>query len=133
MSPPTVINPSSLPPPSGFSYAVSASGARTVYLAGHTAADSHGRIVGPGDVVAQFEQALHNLQVTVLAAGLQLAAVVKLTLYVTDVDGYRRRTKEIGAVYRRFLGEYYPAMTLIQVGRLWDEQAMIEIDGVALG
>jgi len=132
MSPATAINPAPLPRPSGFSYAISASGARTVHFAGHTAADAQGRIVGPGRLTAQFEQVLLNLQATSQAAELGLSQVVKLTLYVTDIQAYRAEVEQIGAIYRRFFGSHYPAMTLVQVQRLWDEEAMIEIDAVAV-
>ena len=132
MSPGKAINPASLPRPSGFSYAISSTGDRTVHFAGHTAADPHGRIVAPGDVVAQFEQVLLNLQATARAAGLELSDFVKLTFYVTDLAAYRAGAPEIGAIYRRYFGSYYPAMTLVQVQRLWDEQAVIEIEAVAV-
>jgi len=133
VSPATAINPGSLPRPSGFSYAVSATGERTVRFAGHTAVDGKGRIVGPGDVVVQFAQVLRNLQTTAAAAGLELSQVVKLTIYVTDVESYQGRAKEIGDIYRRTFGSHYPAMTLVPVPRLWDTQAMIEIEGIAVG
>jgi enamine deaminase RidA (YjgF/YER057c/UK114 family) len=133
MSPSAVINPGSLPRPSGFSYAVSASGERTVHFAGHTAVDGEGRIVGPGDVVAQFAQVLRNLQTTAAAAGLELSQMAKLTIYVTDVESYQGKAKEIGVIYRRIFGSHYPAMTLVPVPRLWDQQAIIEIEGVAIG
>jgi len=132
MSPATVVNPASLPRPSGYSYAVSASGDRTVHFAGHTAADAQGKIVGPGSLRAQFEQVLLNLQATAEAAGLGLTHFVKLTLYVTDVQAYQADAEQIGTIYRRFFGSHYPAITLLQVPRLWDEQAMIEIEGVAV-
>lgn len=133
MSPFAVINPESLPRPSGFSYAVSASGERTVHFAGHTAVDGEGRIVGPGDIAAQFEQVLHNLQVTASAAVVELSQVARLTIYVTDVESYQGKAQEIGVIYRRFFGSHYPAMTLVPVPRLWDKQALIEIEGVAIG
>ena len=133
MPPATIINPESLPRPSGFSYAIAASGERTVHFAGHTAVDERGRIVGPGDVVAQFAQVLRNLEATAAAAGLELSQMAKLTIYVTDVESYKGRAKEIGVIYRRTFGSYYPAMTLVPVPRLWDVQAMIEIEGVAVG
>lgn len=131
MCPATPVNPASLPRPSGYSYAVSASGGRTVHFAGHTAAGAQGQIVGPGSLTAQFEQVLLNLQATAEAAGLGLTHFVKLTLYVTDLQAYQADAKQIGAIYRRYFGAHYPAMTLVQVSRLWDEQAMIEIEGVA--
>lgn len=127
-----IINPASLARPRGFSYAVRSEGDLTVHFAGHTAMDAEGEIVGPGDLVRQFEQTLMNLQTTAEAAGVSLQEVVKLNLYVTDVEAYKRQGRAIGQVYRRFFGDHYPAMTLIQVSRLWDEAALIEIEAVAV-
>lgn len=126
------IRPESLPTPSGFSYAISSVGSRAVHFAGHTAVDAEGAIVGAGDIAAQTEQALKNLEVTALAAGVAPSDLASMTIYVTDVEAYQRSLKEIGRVYRRHFGTYYPAMTLVQVERLWDEQAMIEIVAVAV-
>jgi enamine deaminase RidA (YjgF/YER057c/UK114 family) len=127
------INPPELGRPSGFSYAYDARGERSVYFAGHTALDPQGKIVGPGDILRQFEQALSNLRATAAAAGLEMTGLIKLTLYVTDVEAYKARAAEIGAVYRRYFGRHYPAMTLVGVSRLWEPEAMIEIEAVAVG
>lgn len=126
-----IINPESLPRGSGFSYAVSSTGTRTVYFAGHTSTDADGRIVDRSDLVAQYEQVLKNLEVTATAAGVSFRDMVKLRLYVTDVEAYKARSKEIGAVYRRYFGSHYPAMTLVEIRRLWDEEALIEIEAEA--
>ena len=129
---PPAINPPELGRPSGFSYAFDASGSRSVHFSGHTALDGTGAIVGAGDLPAQFEQTLRNLQATAAAAHLQLTDLVKLTLFVTDVEAYKAHSAEIGAVYRRYFGTHFPAMTLVGVTRLWEAEAMIEIEAVAV-
>jgi enamine deaminase RidA (YjgF/YER057c/UK114 family) len=126
------IRPESLPPPSGYSYAISSSGTRIVHFAGHTAVDSGGEIVGAEDIAAQAEQAFKNLETTALAAGVAPRDIARMTIYVTDVEAYQSSAKEIGASYRRHFGSYFPAMTLVQIERLWDKQAMIEIEAVAV-
>jgi len=126
------INPPELGRPSGFSYAFDARGERTVHFSGHTALDGSGMIVGPGNLAAQFEQTLHNLRATAAAAQVELTDLVKLTLFVTDVEAYKAHSAEIGAVYRRFFGSHFPAMTLVGVTRLWEADAMIEIEAVAV-
>jgi enamine deaminase RidA (YjgF/YER057c/UK114 family) len=126
------INPDTHLRPSGFSYAIASTGNRTVHFAGHTALDPHGDIVGASDIVAQYEQALKNLEVTALAADVAPRDLAMMTIYVTDVEAYKSSSKEIGAIYRRHFGSYYPAMTLVQIERLWDERAMIEIEAVAV-
>ena len=129
--PKTIVNPSSLAKPSGYSHGIAASG-RLLFLAGQTGMDGSGRIAAPGDLVAQFRQALANLQTVVDAAGGQMSDVVKLTLFVTDKRAYRAQFKPLGDVYRAVFGRYYPAMTLVEVKSLFDDEALIEVEGVAV-
>jgi enamine deaminase RidA (YjgF/YER057c/UK114 family) len=124
------VNPDSLARPSGFSHAVLASGT-TVHLAGQTALDATGTVVGAG-VVEQFEKALSNLLAALAAAGGQPADLVALTVYVVDMDDYRARARDIGAVWRRLVGTDYPAMAGIGVSRLWDVEALVEVQGTAV-
>jgi enamine deaminase RidA (YjgF/YER057c/UK114 family) len=124
------INPASLAPPSGFSHAVKATGT-TVYLAGQTGLSSDGRIVA-GGVVAQFDQALGNLLAALHAAGGGPEHLTKVTIYIVDVPGYRERARDIGAVWRRLAGRDYPAAAGIGVARLWDDDALVEIEGIAV-
>jgi enamine deaminase RidA (YjgF/YER057c/UK114 family) len=125
------INPPALATPRGFSHAVSSSRDRTVYLAGQTALDPHGTIVGD-DVVAQFELALSNLLAALAAAGGSGSDLATVTIYVVDMDDYIARSREIGAVWRRLVGTDYPAMAGIGVSRLWDVEALVEVQGIAV-
>jgi enamine deaminase RidA (YjgF/YER057c/UK114 family) len=124
------INPPSLAEPSGFSHAVVASGT-TVFLAGQTGADASGSIV-PGGVVAQFEQALSNLLEALRAAGGSPADLAALTIYIVDMDDYRAHARELGSVWKRLVGTDYPAMAGIGVSRLWDVDAVVEVQGFAV-
>ncbi len=126
------INPESLPEPRGYSYAHSAEGGRIVHFAGHTSVDKEGQIVGPGDLVGQFDQVLKNLSLTAREASVELTDIVKLTLFVTDAGVYKSSSSEIGKIYRGHFGEHYPAMTLVEISRLWDPAALIEIEAVAV-
>jgi enamine deaminase RidA (YjgF/YER057c/UK114 family) len=123
-------NPPSLAAPSGFSHAVVATGT-TVFLAGQTGMDSSGAIV-PGGVAAQFEQALANLLEALAAAGGSPADLASLTIYIVDMDDYRAHAREIGAVWKRLVGADYPAMAGIGVSRLWDADAVVEVQGFAV-
>jgi len=123
------INPEALARPSGFSHAVVGSGT-TVFLAGQTGMDASGAIVA-GGVVAQFEQALSNLLTALRAAGGAGADLVSVTIYIVDMDDYLAHAREIGAVWRRLVGTDYPAMAGIGVSRLWDREALVELQGVA--
>ena len=124
------INPAGLARPSGFSHAVSVTATRTVYLAGQTGTGPDGRIVG-GGIAAQFEQALGNLLTALRAAGGQPGDLVSLTVYLVDVDLYRAHAREVGSAWRRLAGTDYPAMAAVGVTRLWDPDALVEIQGIA--
>ena len=124
------INPESLARPSGFSHAVVAHGT-TVFLAGQTGMDATGAIV-PGGVVAQFEQALANLLTALAEAGGAASELASLTVYIVDVDDYRTHARAIGEVWRRLVGADYPAMAGIGVARLWDTEALVELQGYAV-
>jgi len=129
--PKTIVNPASLAKPSGYTHGIAASG-RFLFLAGQTGMDASGRITAPGDLVAQFRQALANLKMVLDEAGGQMTDVVKLTLFVTDKAAYRAQLKPIGAAYREVFGRYFPAMTLVEVKSLYDDEALIEIEGMAV-
>jgi enamine deaminase RidA (YjgF/YER057c/UK114 family) len=127
-----LVNPAGLPRPSGFNHAVVSSAGRTVWLAGQTALDADGVVVAPGDVVAQFEQALRNLLTVLGSAGGHPEHLVSMTVYCVDIDDYRAHARRIGQVWRRLVGTHYPAMAAVGVERLWDEQALVELQGVAV-
>ncbi|WP_326768380.1 RidA family protein [Streptomyces sp. NBC_01591] len=131
MSPVHRINPVELSPPTGFSHAVTVTGSQLVFLAGQTALDQDGKVVGD-DLPEQFATALANLLTALRAAGGAPADLARVTVYATDVPDYRERAAELGRIWRRLAGRDYPAMAVIGVARLWDEQALVEIDGVAV-
>lgn len=124
------VNPPELARPRGFSHAVVGHGT-TVFLAGQTALDADGRIVGSG-VVAQFERALGNLLAALRAAGGTPDRLAGLTVYVVDMADYQAHSREIGQVWRRLVGNDYPAMAGIGVSRLWDAEALVEVQGFAV-
>jgi enamine deaminase RidA (YjgF/YER057c/UK114 family) len=124
------VNPPELGRPSGFSHAVVGEG-RTVFLAGQTALDASGKVVGEG-VVAQFEQALTNLLAALRAAGGEPEHLASLTVYIVDMDDYRTHATEIGQVWKRLVGREYPAMAGIGISRLWDADALVEVQGFAV-
>lgn len=124
-----VINPASLPKPSGYAHGVLSG--NTVYLGGQTALDAEMRIV-EGGVVAQFRQAFSNVLTTLAEAGGRPEDLVSVTIYLTDVDDYMANGREIGRIWREMAGSEYPAMAGIGVSRLWQKEAVIEIQGVAV-
>ncbi|MFB7587685.1 RidA family protein [Streptomyces sp. NPDC056169] len=124
-------NPAELAPPTGFSHAVTATGTRLVFLAGQTALDAAGAVVGD-TLPEQFTTALGNLLTALRHAGGTPADLARVTVYTTDVDDYRAHAHELGRIWRRLAGRDYPAMAVIGVVRLWDAQARVELDGFAV-
>jgi enamine deaminase RidA (YjgF/YER057c/UK114 family) len=89
-------------------------------------------VVGKGDLVAQFRQVCENLKALLLARGGQMNDIVKLTMYVLSKADYKAKAKDIGLVYREYFGRHFPAMTLVEVKGLYDDDCAIEIEGVAV-
>ena len=94
--------------------------------------DVSGSIVARSDMVAQFRQALTNLAAVIQEADAHMTDIVKLNIFVANKKAYQDHTREIGQVYREFFGKYFPAMTLVEVKSLWDDAAMVEIEGIAV-
>lgn len=124
------VNPADLARPAGFAHAVVGSGT-IVFLAGQTSMAPDGSIVG-ADVVSQFETALANLLTALRAAGGAPQDLASLTVYAVDLGDYRSNAARIGAVWRRLMGRDYPAMAAIGVTRLWDDDALVEVQGYAV-
>lgn len=127
---PQNVNPPELAPARGFAHATVAGD--TVWIGGQTGSDATGNVVERGDVVAQFARAIRNVATALGAAGCSPDGTVKLTYYVTDLEGYRRHLPAIGAAYREVFGRHYPATTLVEVKSLFDPDALVEIDAVAV-
>jgi enamine deaminase RidA (YjgF/YER057c/UK114 family) len=124
------VNPDELAQPVGYAHAVIGRGP-VVFLAGQTAMRADGSIVA-GDVVAQFEVALGNLLTALGAAGGRPEQLATVTVYCVDLADYRRNAKAIGQVWRRLVGSDYPAMAAVGVARLWDAEALVEVQGSAV-
>ncbi|MEW2512455.1 RidA family protein [Streptomyces sp. NPDC046870] len=125
------VNPPELSPPTGFSHAVVAAGTRVVFLAGQTALDADGKITGDS-LPEQFARALGNLLGALRAAGGTPADLARVTVYATDVAAYRAHARQLGRIWRESAGRDYPAMAVVEVVRLWDERALVELDGFAV-
>lgn len=120
------IQPEGLHKPAYYSQVVVAG--NTVYLAGQTAVDAQGQVVGKGDAAAQAEQIFQNLQRALAAAGGGLEHIVKLTTYITDLayrEGYNQ-------VRQRYLKPPMPASTLVVVKGLAHPDYLLEIEAVAV-
>jgi enamine deaminase RidA (YjgF/YER057c/UK114 family) len=127
---PRVLNPQTLSRPLGFSHGVAARG-ETLFVAGQIGSDPSGRIPSD-DLVEQFSRALANALVVVKSSGGAPGDVARMTLYVTDKNAYKARSREIGAAYRAQMGRHYPAMSLVEVKSLFEDAAQVEIELTAV-
>jgi enamine deaminase RidA (YjgF/YER057c/UK114 family) len=127
-----LVNPASLPAPRGFNHGVLVTGGWILFLAGQDGSDASGKIAAPGDIVAQYAQVLRNLQAVVNEAGGHLHDIAKLNIYVTNRADYKAKLKQIGEAHRAIFGDYYPAMALFEVTGLFQDEALIEMEGFAV-
>jgi enamine deaminase RidA (YjgF/YER057c/UK114 family) len=128
----TIINPSTLAHPIGFSHGILVTGGRLLFLAGQTGSNAEGQIISPGDLVAQYEHTLRNLRAVVEAAGGNMQDITKLNIFVRDRDDYLEHLKPLGIVHRSFFGSYYPAMALFEVSKFFQNETLVEIEGFAV-
>lgn len=127
-----LINPESLGAPRGYSNGLLAdAGGKLLFVAGQVAWDQNQQIVSD-DFVEQFDRALANVITVVKAAGGNADNVARLVIYVTDKVEYSERTKDVGERYRKHMGKHFPAMVLVEVKGLLEDQAKVEIEGMAV-
>jgi enamine deaminase RidA (YjgF/YER057c/UK114 family) len=128
----TFINPEMLGAPQGYSNGVLTDpGGRLLFVAGQIGWNEKQEIVSD-DLVAQFDRALANVIVVINEAGGKPEQTVRLVIYVTDKNEYKLRMKEIGERYRARMGKHFPAMALVEVKSLLDDNAKVEIEGIAV-
>jgi len=128
----TLINPESLGAPRGYSNGVlTAAGGRLLFVAGQVGWDERQTIVSD-NFAEQFDRALANVIAVVTAAGGAPDQVARLVVYVTNKQEYTEGLKEIGASYRARMGKHFPAMVLVEVKGLLDDNAKVEIEAVAV-
>jgi enamine deaminase RidA (YjgF/YER057c/UK114 family) len=127
-----LINPKGLESPVGYSHVAKITGGTVIRVAGQAPFDERGQVVGEGDFVAQFNQVIKNLKTAVEAAGGQPQDYAEMTIYLTRLDAYWANKKRIGAAYRAVFGLHFPAITLVEVSRLYNPGCMIEISGIAV-
>lgn len=124
------VNPESLAKPQGFSHGLKGSG-ELLFVAGQIGWNREGRMVSD-DLTTQFAQALDNVLDVVWAAGGKPECVARMTVYVTDKADYLRKRKPIGEAWRKRMGRHYPAMALVEVKSLVEDDAKVEIEATAL-
>jgi enamine deaminase RidA (YjgF/YER057c/UK114 family) len=125
------INPPELGTPPGYSQIVEVSAGRMVFIAGQTALDRDGNLVGKNDFAAQAEQVFRNLGVALQASGCTPANLVKLTVFLTDMDHLGRYRDARSRFFASVAPPAAPAVTLVEVSKLYGPDFMIEIEAIA--
>ena len=124
-----ILQPSGWPAPKGYANGMTAEG-RLVVTGGVIGWDVHGHLAA--DFTAQVRQALRNIAAILEAGDARPEHLVRLTWYVVDMDEYLTSLKTLGRIYREIFGAHYPAMALVQVVRLVEKQAKVEIEATAV-
>jgi enamine deaminase RidA (YjgF/YER057c/UK114 family) len=127
-----LINPAGLEPPVGYSHVAKVAGGTLVHVAGQAPFDDKGEVVGKGDFVAQFGQVMRNLKIAIEAVGGRPQQYAVLTIYITNLAAYWDNKKPLGKAYREVFGKYFPAITLVEVNRLYNPDCMLEISAIAV-
>jgi enamine deaminase RidA (YjgF/YER057c/UK114 family) len=126
---PRILQPGGWPAPKGYANGMAADG-RLVVTGGVIGWNSQGDL--PSDFVAQVRQTLSNIVAILAEGGARPEHLVRLTWYVVDMDEYLANLKSLGQVYRDLFGAHYPAMALVQVVRLVEKAARVEIEATAV-
>ena len=129
----TRINPPELGTPPGYSQIVEVSAGRIIFIAGQTALDADGKLVGKGDFAAQAEQVFRNLGVALRTAGCTAAHLVKLTVFLTDMANLALYREARNRFFASVVPPAAPAITLVEVSKLYGPDFMIEIEAIAAG
>jgi enamine deaminase RidA (YjgF/YER057c/UK114 family) len=132
-TPPAIIrkNPPELGAPPGYSQVVTVSTSRMIFIAGQTALDSAGRVVGGTDFAAQADQVFRNLGVALGASGCTAANLVKLTVFLTDMNHLGLYREARNRFFASVTPPAAPAVTLVEVSKLYGAEFMIEIEAIA--
>ncbi len=124
-----ILQPGGWPAPKGYANGMAAEG-RLVVTGGVIGWNERGRL--PEGFVAQVRQTLGNISAILAEGGARPEHLVRLTWYVVDMDEYLANLKTLGQVYRDIFGAHYPAMALVQVVRLVEKAARVEIEATAV-
>ena len=125
------INPPELGTPPGYSQVVEVAAGRIVFIAGQTALDSDGNVVGKNDFAAQAAQVFHNLTVALEASRCTAANLVKLTVFLADMNNLASYREARNRFFASVTPPAAPAVTLVEVSKLYGADFMIEIEAVA--
>ena len=124
------IHPKGWKPAKGYANAILSEGL-TLNIAGQIGWNENQEFIAK-DFIGQMEQTLKNITTIVKEAGGQIEDLTRLTWYVTDKAEYLANQKKVGEIYRSVLGNHFPAMTMVVVTALVENEALIEIEATAV-
>ena len=127
---PLIVHPEDWAPTKGYSAGIIAEG-RQLFIAGQIGWDAQ-QTFHSDDLIEQFATALDNVCAVLFAAGGEVEHLTEMTVFVTDLEGYRIRYRELGPIWKERLGRHYPAMALIGVSGLVETRALVEIQARAV-
>jgi enamine deaminase RidA (YjgF/YER057c/UK114 family) len=127
----TRINPPALGTPPGYSQIVEVAASRMIFIAGQTALDADGNLVGRGDFAAQAQQVFENLATALRASGCTAANLVKLTVFLTEMDNLGHYREARNLFFDQVTPRAAPAVTLVEVSKLYGPDFLIEIEAIA--
>ena len=127
----TRINPPELGTPPGYSQIVEVAASRMIFIAGQTALDADGNLVGKEDFTTQAGQVFDNLTIALRASGCTAANLVKLTVFLTEMDNLGRYREARNHFFNSVTPPAAPAVTLVEVSKLYGPDFLIEIEAIA--
>lgn len=127
----TTLLPEGWPRPKGYANGVLAKGTEAIYVGGQIGWNPE-CVFETSDFIAQVRQALVNVTDILNAAGAGPEHITRMTWYITDKKAYTSRLPELGAVYRDILGKHFPAMSVVVVAALIEDEALVEIEVTAV-
>jgi enamine deaminase RidA (YjgF/YER057c/UK114 family) len=125
------INPPELGVPPGYSQVVEVRGGRIIFIAGQTALDRNGEIVGKANFAQQAAQVFQNLNFALQSVGCTAANLIKLTVFLRNMDNLSAYREARNQFFATITPPAAPAVTLVEVSRLYGPDFMIEIEAVA--
>jgi enamine deaminase RidA (YjgF/YER057c/UK114 family) len=127
----TTINPESLGQPKGYSNGILVEGGALLFVAGQIGWNRQ-QVLVSDNFAEQFAQALENVITVVSEAGGKPNNIARLLIFVTDKREYSESLKQVGAAYRRLMGNHFPAMALVEISSLLEDLAKVEIEAIAV-
>jgi len=127
----TRINPAELGTPPGYSQIVDVRASRLVFIAGQAATDRDGNVIGKNEFSMQAEQVFRNLTTALTAAGCTAASLIKLTVFLRDINNLAAYRQARDRFFATVTPPAAPAVTLIEVSRLYGADFLIEIEAIA--